>query len=174
MEELENLKNPHSRMLYLIGKMYREGEITQDVKINLKYLVFLNDANLLNILQKRYTNIEDMKEEIKYLGKNLTQEDLEEELKNSDLFKVNTEEDINETTRENQEQEINEQLAAQSSPISSFLRDAKKRKQKMDKSVSNFHIEQVNQHKDDGGNPVIKECDFGASPKFQPVSRRNR
>lgn len=161
-------------MLYLIGKMSRDGEISHDVKINLKYLVFLNDPNLLNILQKNHTDIEEMKNEIKYLGKTFKPEDLEDELKNSDLFKVNTEEDTNETTKENEAQEVNAQLAAQSSPISTFLRDKKKRMQKMDRSVEEFHIEPGNRQADPNGNPALNECEFGASPKFQPTSRRKR
>ena len=172
MEELENLKNEHSRMLYLIGKMYKDGEITQDVKINLKYLVFLNDANLLNVLRKDHPTIEDMKAEIKYMGKNLNHEDLEEELKNSNLFNVNGEQEAA-APQKVEEDDSNQLLMEQSSPVSSFLRNVKKRKQKMDKSVNDFHIEQVNKS-DEKDNSVMKVCDFGASPKVQAITRRRK
>ena len=171
MDELENLKSSHSRILYLISQMFRDNEITREVKINLKYLVFLNDANIIGILQKGYTNIEDLKNEIKILGKNLDHEDLEEEFKNADLFKFNQGE---ETPDKSGQQEENEFMAGQSSPISSFLQEAKKRKQRNDRPVDTFHIEQATKMGADGKNPIIQECDFGASPKTQLPSRRKK
>ena len=170
MDELENLKNEHSRMLFLIGKMYKDGDISQDVKINLKYLVFLNDANLLGILKKEHTNIDEMKHEIKYLGKNLNHEDLEQELKDSDLFAAKDGE-INDTSaQKTSNPEEDQYLNEVSSPISSFLRDAKKRNQNKVKSVTDFKIE--SNGPTDKGNKVIAECDFGASPKIQAMSKR--
>ena len=173
MEELENLKNNHSRMLFLISQMYRDNEITREVKINLKYLVFLNDANLLGVLKKGYTNIEDLKKEIKIIGKNLDHEDLEEEFKNADMFNFN--QDNNTVPNATPQEEGNEMLAGQTSPISSFLQEAKKRKQRNDQPVDNFHIEQAARNtQDTDTNPLIKECDFGASPKVTVTSRRKR
>ena len=175
MEELENLKNPHSRMLYLISKMYKENEISQDTKINLKYLVFLNDANLLNILKKRYTSIEDIEAEIKYFSKNLTREIVEEELKSSDLFNVDADAEAAKHTDEVQEiQDSSDSLASQSSPMGSFLRDRKKGKQKMDKSVSNFSLDKQAPSVGTPGNSVVMSCGIGESPKFTPVGKRNR
>ena len=172
MEKLANLKNNHSRMLYIISQMYKDNEISRQVKINLKYLVFLNDANLLGILNKGYVNIEDLKDEIKVLGKNLNNEDLEEEFKSSEVFKLDQEPTaVTKAT----EQETKEFLAGESSPISSFLQKAKKRKQRSDKPVDNFHLDQAAQNAvKKEKNPIIQECDFGASPKATLPSRRNK
>ena len=68
MEELGKLKNPHGRMLYLIQKMHKQGQISQDTKINLKYLVFMNDANLFELLTKGYTKLEHLLRAIKEVG----------------------------------------------------------------------------------------------------------
>ena len=175
MEELENLKNPHSRMLYLISKMYKENEITQDTKINLKYLVFLNDANLLNILKKRYTSIEDITAEIKYFSKNLTREVVEEELKSSDLFNVNADSEATEAHEVDNTKEASDTIDSQGSPMGTFLRDRKKGKQKMDKSVTGFTLEKTAQSNGTAGNAVVMSCGIGESPKFMPAqSRRNR
>ncbi|CAI2378567.1 unnamed protein product [Moneuplotes crassus] len=176
MEELENLKNSHSRMLYIISQMYKDNEISRQVKINLKYLVFLNDANLLGILNKGYVNIQDLKEEIKTLGKNLNNEDLEEEFKSAEVFRIDQQPQS--TTQATQEETV-QFLAGESSPISSFLQKAKKRKQRSDKPVDNFHLDQAAQNastnvSQNESNPIIQECDFGASPKVTLPSRRNK
>lgn len=174
MEELENLKNPHSRMLFLISKMFKDNEITQETKLNLKYLVFLNDSNLLNILKKRYTNIEDIVADIKYFSKNLTREVVEEELKSSDLFTVNADHEAAEENEEIETIDNSDALASQGSPMGSFLRDRKKKKQTQDKSVSGFTLEKPTQSNGATGNSVVMSCGIGESPKFQPASRRNR
>ena len=139
MDELENLKNNHSRMLYLIGQMYKDGEISNDIKINLKYLVFLNDDNLLGILRKGYTNIDDLKNEIKILGKNLDQEELEELFKDQNLFQLN-----NGHAEDSKKEENDYDVGVMSSPISSMLQNAKKMKQRRDKPVDDFKLDPSN------------------------------
>ena len=136
--------------------------------------MFLNDANLLGILKKGYTKIHDLKNEIKILGRSLNREDLEEEFKNTDLFNINHEEQPTQQEQTQPQQDGNDLLAGQTSPISSFLQEAKKRKQRMDKPVDNFHLENVNKPSEEDKNAVMMQCDFGASPKVEPVSRRKR
>ena len=141
-------------MLFLIGQMYREGEINNDIKINLKYLVFLNDENLLGVFRKGYTNIDDLKNEIRIMGKNLDQDDLEEMFKDENLFQFNNG-NIEEAKKD--ENDIDFNLI--SSPISSWLQDAKKRKQRMDKPVDGFQLEPASNFRaqQEEINPVIMQ-----------------
>uniref|UniRef100_A0A7S3N523 Uncharacterized protein n=1 Tax=Euplotes harpa TaxID=151035 RepID=A0A7S3N523_9SPIT len=153
--------------------MYREQRINQETKINLKYLVFLNDPNLLNILKRRHGTIEAIVEDIKSFSKNLTREVVEEELKNSDLF--NGGNDIEtEKFEEDDGQTAASLLEGQSSPMGSFLKERKKGKQKMDKSASEFYLDNAKPTVGVNGNTAVMSCGIGDSPKFMPASRRNR
>ena len=139
-------------MLFLIGQMYREGEINNDIKINLKYLVFLNDENLLGVFRKGYTNINDLKNEIRIMGKNLDQDDLEEMFKDENLFQFN-----NGHIEEAKKDENNIDFNLISSPISSWLQDTKKRKQRADNSVDCFELDSSNLRTQPEENAVISK-----------------
>ena len=146
-------------------------DVDNDIKINLKYLVFLNDDNLLGVFRKGYTNIDDLKNEIRIIGKNLDQDDLEEMFKDENLFQIS-----NGNSEENKKEDNKFDLGLISSPISSYLQDAKKRKQRMDKPVDDFQLEPPsnNRSHQEDNNTAIMQCDVGASPKINPASRRKR
>ena len=173
MEALDKLKNPHSRMLFLIQKMYKEQQISTDTKINLKYLVFMNDPNLFNIFNKGYTELDHMLKEIKEVGEGCDREVLEEELKNSNFL------DSNATTtteqHQNDDSDAKKQIDLISSPMGSFLANRKRQKQVMDKPIDNFYLDRpVENHTAKETSSAVMSCGIGESPKFQPVSRRNR
>ena len=83
METLNKLLTKHSKLLWLIAFMEKSGSIDHETKLKLKYMVFLNDANLLNVLKKGYTDINDMIDDIRAQASSIEFEALEEAVKNA-------------------------------------------------------------------------------------------
>ena len=80
--EIGKLHTTHSKCLYLIAKMFGDGEISHDEKIKLKYLVFLEDSRLFDLWQnqKNANNADIVKKDLKSLAHKVSQEELEEML----------------------------------------------------------------------------------------------
>ena len=72
--EIGKLHTTHSKCLYLIAKMFADGEVTHDEKIKLKYLVFLEDKRLFDLWQnqKNGGNGDYVKKDLKILAQKVS------------------------------------------------------------------------------------------------------
>eukprot|EP00345_Euplotes_harpa_P015840 CAMPEP_0168354224 /NCGR_PEP_ID=MMETSP0213-20121227/23771_1 /TAXON_ID=151035 /ORGANISM="Euplotes harpa, Strain FSP1.4" /LENGTH=147 /DNA_ID=CAMNT_0008366089 /DNA_START=97 /DNA_END=540 /DNA_ORIENTATION=- len=146
--------------------------ITKEDKANLKYLVFLNDANLFSIFNNDFSTIEEVFDEIKHFSKNITKEVVDEELKNTEMLNFISNESKASTQVDDEAKEEQDQMAIQSSPIGTFLQ--KRKKNKKPDTSANFSLDGESQSTKEADNAVVNQCGPGESPKFIPVRRSKK
>uniref|UniRef100_A0A7S3N9K4 Uncharacterized protein n=1 Tax=Euplotes harpa TaxID=151035 RepID=A0A7S3N9K4_9SPIT len=152
--------------------MAKAKMITKEDKANLKYLVFLNDANLFSIFNNDFSTIEEVFDEIKHFSKNITKEVVDEELKNTEMLNFISNESKTSTQVDDEAKEEQDQMAIQSSPIGTFLQ--KRKKNKKPDTSANFSLDGESQSTKEADNAVVNQCGPGESPKFIPVRRSKK
>lgn len=148
LAQIERMRSDHSKMLYIINDMFQNENINEEQKVKLKYLVCLDDRNLLNILKRNYESEQDLKDSIIEIADSIDRNDLEELIKESKDILNRQETGSDDTAPDD----------IGGSPTGEFLLKRKKEVDSHKKDLKDFHI---------GGTATeAQKCDLGLSPNL--------